>query len=99
MYLGGGTCELVLDRLKIGNRFSELLALARVLDGVVQRALREPDHLGADGDPPLIQRFNGGAIALADFAQHVAPWDTTILEQQLARAAGADPELVFFLAH
>src|SRR6185503_1668964 len=37
-------------------------------------------------------------VALAGFAEHAGAWHLTVLEDQLACAAGANPELVFFLA-
>src|SRR5262245_42055235 len=99
MNLGGGTGELVLNGLKISDRLAELLPFARVLDGVIQRALRETDHLRTDCDAAFVQRFNRGAIALADFAEDVPAGHGTVLEEQFARAAGADAQLVFFLAN
>ena len=37
-------------------------------------------------------------VALADLAEHVRARHAAILEEQLARAAGADAQLVFLLA-
>src|SRR5262245_34225586 len=88
----------MLHRLELGDWFPELLAFARVLDRVVQRALREPDHLRADGYPSFVQRLDGRAIALANFAEDICARHLAVLEQQLARAACPDPELVFLLA-
>jgi hypothetical protein len=56
------------------------------------------DHLRADADAPFVQRLDGDLVALADLAEHVGARHAAILEQQLARAAGADAELVFLLA-
>src|SRR5262249_50644038 len=50
-----GSSKLMLHGLKVRNRFSELFALARVSDGVIERALSEPDHLCADRDPSFVQ--------------------------------------------
>src|SRR5688500_14271128 len=77
---------------------AELLALFDVADGVVERTLRQTDHLGADADPPFVERFDRDLVAFSRLAEHVGPRDVTVLEQQLARTAGADPELVFLLA-
>src|SRR5581483_7006806 len=96
--LGGGARELMLDRLEFGDGLAELLALFRVLDGVVERALREADHLRANPDAPLVERFDRDLVAFADFAKDVRPRHAALLEQQFARAARADAELVLLLA-
>ena len=66
--------------------------------GVIERALREADHLRADADASLVERLDRDLVALADVAEHVRARDAAFFEDQLARAAGADPELVFLLA-
>src|SRR5687767_9335640 len=91
--------ELELHALKIGKRFSKLFAFLRVSHGMIERALRQPNHLRADADASLVQRFDGDLVAAADFAEHVGPRDTTIFQQQLARAAGANAKLVLFLSN
>src|SRR5437867_4328521 len=48
-----------LDRLKFLDRFAELASLRRVLRGVRQRGLRDPDRLRADAQPPRAERLNG----------------------------------------
>ena len=65
---------------------------------VIERALREADHLRADADAPFVERFDGDLVAAPDLAQHVRPRHAAVFQQQLARAAGADAELVFLLA-
>src|SRR5262245_55383077 len=89
----------MLHRLEFGDRLAELLALAGVLDRMVERALRQADHLRADADAPLVERFDRNLVALADLAEDVVARHGAVLEQQLARAAGADPELVFLPAN
>src|SRR5262249_41591817 len=96
--LGGGAGQLMLHRLELADRLAELFALARVLDRVVERALRESEHLRADADAPFVQCLDRDLVALADFAEDVAARDAALLEDQLARAAGANPELVLLLA-
>ena len=65
---------------------------------MIERALREADHLRADADAPLVQRLDRDLVALADLAEHVRARHAAVLEQQLAGAARADAELVFLLA-
>src|SRR5262249_21578814 len=91
--------DLVLNGLELGDRLAELVPLLRVPDGVIQRALREPDHLRADADPTLVERFDRDLVSLPGFAEHVLRGYAAILEEQLAGAARADAELVFFFSH
>src|SRR6185369_14086002 len=96
--LGRGARDLMLDRLELVDRLAELFPFARVGDRVIDRALRETDHLGANADAPFVQRFDRDLVALANLAEHVAARDAALLEEEFAGAARADPELVFFLA-
>ena len=88
----------MLHRLEFGDRLAELPPLFRVCDRVIERALREADHLRADADPALVERLDRDLVALADLAEHVGARHAAFLEQQLAGAPGADAELVFLLA-
>src|SRR3970282_2537236 len=90
----GGPRELELHTLELCHRLAELPPLFRVMDGVVERSLREADHLGADADAALVQGLDGDLVPLAYVAQHAIPRHEAILEDQLTRAAGADSELV-----
>ena len=96
--LGGRVRELELHALKVGDRLAELLPLLRVRDGVIERALREADHLRADADAPFVERFDRDLVAAAHFAQHVRARHAAVFQQQLARAAGANAELVLLLS-
>ena len=68
-------------------------------DGVIERALRQADHLRANADAPFVERFNRHLVALADLAEHAGARDAAVFEQQFAGAAGADAQLVFLPAH
>ena len=83
---------------KSRDRLAELLALLDVLDGVIERALREAEHLRADADAAFVERFDRDLVALADLAEDLRLRHDAVFEEQLARAAGADAELVFLLA-
>ena len=78
---------------------AELLALARVRHGMVQRAARQADHLRADGDAPFVQRLDGDLVALAHGADHVLLRHAAVVQNQLAGGRSANAQLVFFLAH
>jgi hypothetical protein len=65
---------------------------------VIEGSLGEADHLGADADAALVEGLDGDLVPLADLAEHVLRRDEAILEDQLAGARRADPELVLLLA-
>ena len=65
---------------------------------MIERALGEAEHLRADADAAFVQRFDRDFVALADLAEDLRLRHDAVLEDQLAGAAGADAELVFFLA-
>src|SRR5262249_3066897 len=91
-------CVLELKALKVADLLSELTALFHVCHGVVESALREPDHLRTDSDAALVQRFDGDLVTFAGFAEDVLGRYFRLFEDELAGARGADAELVFFLA-
>jgi hypothetical protein len=64
---------------------------------VVERALRQANHLRSDADPPFVQGLDRDFVAFARFAEDLGLWHAALLEDQLARAAGADAELVLLL--
>ena len=66
---------------------------------MVERSPGEADHLGANPDPSLVQRFDGYLVALAGLADEVRGGDPAVFENQFAGAAGADAELLFLPAH
>ena len=53
--LRGHVGELELDRLVLGDRLAEGLALLRVLQRQLERALREPDAAGRDVDAAQVE--------------------------------------------
>src|SRR4029079_3522310 len=79
------------------DRFAELSALPGVSERRVERALRDSYHLRADADSPLIERFDRDLVALARFAENVRGGHPALVQQQLARAARSNTELVFLL--
>src|SRR5215210_3774141 len=50
--------ELELDRLVLGDRLAEGLALLRVAQGQLERALGDPDAAGRDVDPAHLERVH-----------------------------------------
>lgn len=58
-----GLGEVVAHLLEVANELAKLFALVRVSDGVVERALRETDHLRGNTNSALVQDFNGDLSA------------------------------------
>ena len=81
MNVGRRPSELVLHGLELHDRLPELLSIARVPDGVIQRALRETDHLRADRDPSFVERLDRRAIAFSNLAEYVGARHLAALEQ------------------
>ena len=53
-----------------------------------------PERLGADADPPAVQRGHGDPEALVDLAEHGIGRHAAVLEEDLGRARGANAELL-----
>src|SRR4029079_13920628 len=83
---------------ELGDGLAELFPFLRVLDGVIERAGGETDHLRSDADAALVEGFDRGLVAFADLTQDVRLGHAAILEDPFAGAAGTDAELVFLLA-
>ncbi|AMT73364.1 hypothetical protein ABG82_26970 [Mycobacteroides immunogenum] len=74
---------------------TELLALLRVGDCLVQRALRDTDSLGADGRSCV---FKGGQCVLepgAGFTDDAVAGDSAVLEVQPGGRRAVEPEFAF----
>src|SRR4029453_13465481 len=84
--------------LEVGSRLADLLAFLHVGDRVIERALREAEHLRADADAAFVERLDRDLVALADLAEDLRFRHDAVFEDGVARAAGADAELVLFLA-
>src|SRR3954469_4471684 len=91
--------QLKLNSLKFGNALAELLALLRVLGGVLPCPTRHTQHLRANADAAFVQSFNRDLVALADFAQHVILRNPAVFQNQFARGRSANPEFVFLLSN
>src|SRR4051812_44212899 len=87
-----------LDPLEVGDALTELLALLDVGDRLVERALRDPDGLRADGDARVVEGAQGDLEPVADLADDAVAGQADIVEVQLAGRAALDPELALLLA-
>ena len=65
---------------------------------MVQCALGQAHHLGADGNAALVQRLDGHFVSLAHLTQHVGCGHAAIVENQLASGGRADAQLVLLLS-
>src|SRR4249919_91519 len=86
--------ELEADRLERGDRLAELLALLRVCEREVVRALREPDAHGGDRDPPSIEDLEELLETGTACAEEVPLGHGTVLERELARVRCTPAELL-----
>ena len=82
--LGAHFGQLELDGLELGDGLAERLALLRIPERVLERALGHPHHLGPDADAALVQRLDGDLVALAHLAQDVVLGHAHALQDQLA---------------
>ena len=90
--------EHELQALELADGLAELLALLDVAQRVVQRALRDADRLGADGDAGVVEGAQRDLQALALGAHEPVGRDARVGEVQLAGRAALDAELALGLA-
>ena len=70
--LGRHVGEHPLNRLVVRNRLTELLALVRVADGLVERRFADSQRLGGDRDPPALERPHREPESLIHLAEDVS---------------------------
>ncbi len=96
--LRGHVRQLELNRLKFGDGFAELLALLGVTHGAFVSALRHAQAERGNGNAAAVENLQAVDEAFAFFAEQIFRRDVAIGENDFAGVAGAQPELVFFLA-
>src|SRR5439155_2887495 len=89
--------SLPLNRLELAHGFAERVALPRVAKSRLPRPLREADREGGDPDAARVEHLHRVDKPLPLLAEALAGGNGTVLEQHLARLAGAHTELVFLL--
>ena len=82
--LDGRLCHLDLHGLELSDGFPKLLAVVRVLDGLVEHAAGESEHLRGDPDAPFVQNLNGNLVALAHLADDVGGGDAEVVKVERA---------------
>lgn len=90
------------------NQLAELLALVRVLDGVIERSLRNTEHLRSNTNTSLIQNLDGNLssadrpcvswsaahlVSFADLADDVRRGNSDVVKGQDAGGRRPDTEL------
>src|SRR5262249_47943893 len=90
--------QLPLDGLKSGNRLPELAALLRVGSRRVVGPLGETNRQRGNADPSGVEHLQRVDEALTLGTEQLRLRDAAVLEHDLARVAGAHPELVLLLA-
>src|SRR5712691_4830820 len=92
LYLRRHVGERELHRLELRDRPAELLALLRVRERKVVRALCEPDAHRRDGDAAAVEDLHELLEALPSRAEQVPFRHGAVLERQLARVGGMPAE-------
>ena len=90
--------ELGADALKRADRLPELRPHERVVARRLVGTLRQADRERGDADTPGVEHLQGVDEPLALDAEQLCLGHAAVLEDHLARLAGAHPELVFLLA-
>ncbi len=90
--------EHPLDRLEVGDRLAERLAVLRVADRELERAAPQTERHRRDRDAPPIEDAHRVVEALVDVAQALRVGDAHVLEGQLDGVAGATAVLLELLA-
>ena len=88
--LGLHLSDLELGVLEGDDALAELLALLGILDGLVERALRDADGLRSDADTTAVKRAHGDLEALADLTEHAVRADADVVVGDDAVGGGAD---------
>ena len=91
--LGRHVGQHPLDRLVVGDRLTELLALLRVGDRLVERRLADAERLRRDRDAAALQRPHREPEPLIDVAEHLVVADGDV-EIEIHAAEAADAERV-----
>ncbi len=94
---GGHVGQLVLNRLKFGNKAAELFALLGVFERRFICALRNPYRQRRDRDPPAVQNSQTVDKSFAALPAQLRTRQAAIAEQNFARGRAAHPQLVFLL--
>ena len=97
--IDGHPGQIKLHALELRNRLPKLPPLLRILHRMVQGSLSQARHLSADGNPALIQRFDGDLVALAHFAENVGGRHAAVIQNQLAGGRCANAHFVFLAPH
>src|SRR5579884_3440494 len=74
-----------LNRLKLADGFPKCPPLLRVLDRFLQRALRQPDGLRRNPDPPSVQRAQRDLQPLSFFSEAIRGRHFALVQQNLNR--------------
>ncbi len=96
--LGREVGDLGLDRLELGDRLAEGLALLGVGDRLVERALGEADAHRRDADPAAVEDVEEVLEAVAAAAEQVALRHAAVLEAERPCVGGVPAHLAVGLS-
>src|SRR5262245_30283492 len=89
--------QFELNRLKLGDRASELSPLLRVMQSCFISALSHSDRQRGDADTAAVEYLESINETITKFAQQVLLRHTAIFEYHRRCVAGPQPKFVFFL--
>ncbi|VEU33830.1 unnamed protein product [Pseudo-nitzschia multistriata] len=91
---------LVLHALELRDGPAELLPVHHVGEGqVVEAGLGDPELLGSDPDPPLVENPDADLVALPDGSQDARGRDPYVFQVDGAGRAGPEAQLALGLSH
>ena len=89
--------KLVLDRTKVGNRLTELMAIRRVLSRLTDGRLSSANRRGTELQPTVVEHVECHFVTFANFTEQVVRRDVYILKEYRCGRGPMQSHLVFFL--
>jgi len=93
LYFGGHVRKLVLGDLELGELFPKLASLLRVSQSPVKSSFSDPQSLGRDFDPALIEELEDLIKPPALFTYQVGRGDLHIVKREFCCGGHLDPHL------
>ena len=98
MDAGGHVSNALANDTLLGDRFAKGDALARVVHGIIQRRLSEPDSHGTDTDTASVEGFHEVREPFALFSETLGGRNTTVGKEHLAGVGSSQAKFVLSFA-
>ena len=92
--VGGDVAQLLANEVEFGDRLAELLAVARVAHAQLQAVFRGADGANAQFPATDVEDVERDLVTLPDLPQHSVRGDLAVLQDQGARRAAPNSQLV-----